>query len=99
MHLQLTRQEFQHGNAYSGTRGYGYGFPDFLLLSGVYSTDDPPGPSGLDFVHAALREGYKLTLHLRNAAKLPAEVKDNALVTVIEGELNDEAGLEKAASC
>lgn len=56
------------------------------------------GPSGLEFVHAALREGYTLTLYLRNAAKLPTEIKDNALVTFIEGELNNEVDLEKAAS-
>ncbi|KAK5058798.1 hypothetical protein LTR84_011062 [Exophiala bonariae] len=57
------------------------------------------GPSGLDFVHAALREGHTLTLYLRNAAKLPTEVKGNALVTVIQGQLDDQASLEKAASC
>ncbi|KAI9733821.1 MAG: hypothetical protein M1818_007088 [Claussenomyces sp. TS43310] len=53
------------------------------------------GQSGLDFCTAALKDGYKLTLYLRNPSKLPAEISGNKDVTVVKGTLEDEAAVKQ----
>lgn len=57
------------------------------------------GQSGLDFCSAALQEGHTLTLYLRNPDKLPADIANNANVSVIKGTFDDVSGLERAAAC
>ncbi|KAH6980673.1 hypothetical protein BKA56DRAFT_550396 [Ilyonectria sp. MPI-CAGE-AT-0026] len=56
------------------------------------------GPSGLQFCSAALKEGHRLTLYIRNPAKLPSDISNNTNVTVIKGALDDESGLRLAIS-
>lgn len=57
------------------------------------------GICGLIFIEAALEAGHTLTLYVRNPSKLPAEYTSNPNITIIQGELGDEEGLEKAAGC
>lgn len=56
-----------------------------------------PGPSGQDFVRAALAQNYRITIYARNASKLDQDLADK--VDVIAGQLDDREGLEKAAKC
>ncbi|KAF1996004.1 hypothetical protein P154DRAFT_580246 [Amniculicola lignicola CBS 123094] len=53
-------------------------------------------PTGIDLCLATLRDGYTLTLYLRNASKLPAEISDTA--TAITGLLDDSTAIEKAVA-
>ncbi|KAK7185586.1 NmrA family protein [Paraphaeosphaeria sporulosa] len=53
-------------------------------------------PAGIDFSLAALRDGHTLTLYVRNASKLPPEIRENA--TIHTGQLNDAAAVEKAVA-
>ncbi|KAH7388821.1 hypothetical protein BKA66DRAFT_569133 [Pyrenochaeta sp. MPI-SDFR-AT-0127] len=55
------------------------------------------GPTGLLFAEAALKEGYQLTLFVRNPSKLPARITNNSSVTTIQGELSQKDRLEQAA--
>ncbi|KAH7379984.1 hypothetical protein BKA64DRAFT_631669 [Cadophora sp. MPI-SDFR-AT-0126] len=54
------------------------------------------GPTGVDFCDAALEEGHKLTLYLRNPDKLPPKISSNSNIIVIRGTLDDVQGLQKA---
>lgn len=63
-----------------------------LLIGGT-------GLCGRVFVEAALEGGHTLTLYVRNPAKVPAEVTQNDRVAVLQGELEDEEGLKRAAEC
>jgi nucleoside-diphosphate-sugar epimerase len=63
-----------------------------LLLGGT-------GICGIIFTRAALEHKHRLTLYIRNPAKLPADIAENEDVTVIKGELGDEEGLKRAAGC
>ena len=58
-----------------------------------------PGQTGIDFCNAALPLGHKLTLYVRTPSKVPKEISDNENVTIIQGTLEDEEGLKKAAAC
>lgn len=53
---------------------------------------------GLDFCAAALKQGHKLTLYVRNPTKIPPEIASSDDVTVIKGNLEDVAGLEQATA-
>ncbi|GFG19361.1 hypothetical protein IFM5058_09996 [Aspergillus udagawae] len=57
------------------------------------------GPTGLDFCRAALQQGHKLTLYVRNPDKLPAEVTSNPNVSVVNGTLEDKSQWLQAAAC
>lgn len=57
------------------------------------------GLCGRVFVEAALEAGHSLTLYVRNPVKVPANLKNNENVTVLQGELGDEEGLKRAAEC
>lgn len=57
------------------------------------------GPSGVAFCVAALQDGHKLTLYVRNPSKMPASVSSNKSVEVIEGTFDDEEKLASAATC
>ena len=57
------------------------------------------GLCGLIFCHTALEAGHALTLYCRNPSKIPADLSSNPKLTIIQGELNDEEGLKKAAAC
>ena len=63
-----------------------------LLLGGT-------GLCGTLFTQAALQAGHTLTLYVRNPSKLPASLSSNAKLSIIQGELGDREGLEKAAAC
>ncbi|KAJ5131398.1 uncharacterized protein N7515_007437 [Penicillium bovifimosum] len=56
------------------------------------------GPSGLEFCKAALTQGHSLTLYVRSPDKLPAEITDNANVSVVKGTLEDVATFQQAAA-
>jgi uncharacterized protein YbjT (DUF2867 family) len=56
------------------------------------------GPSGVEFCKAALRRGYILTLYVRNPAKLPAEITENANVSVVKGTLEDMSSFQRAVT-
>jgi uncharacterized protein YbjT (DUF2867 family) len=57
------------------------------------------GLCGVIFIRAAVEAGHTLTLYVRTPSKLPADLSNHASVKVIEGELSDEDGLRRAASC
>ncbi len=61
--------------------------------------DFNPGPSGIDFYNAVLREDHKVTLYVGNLSKAPEVISQNPLVTVIERQLTDKEGLDQAVSC
>ena len=63
-----------------------------LLLGGT-------GICGQLFTHAALLAGYKLTLYVRTPSKLNSDVASNKNVDILQGQLDDEEGLRKAANC
>jgi hypothetical protein len=42
--------------------------------------------------------GHKLTLYVRSPSKVPKDISDNENVTIIQGTLEDEEGLKKAAT-
>ncbi|KAH7413874.1 hypothetical protein DE146DRAFT_638798 [Phaeosphaeria sp. MPI-PUGE-AT-0046c] len=65
--------------------------PRHILVLGSTS------PAGTAFCLAALRESHTLTLYVRNASKLPAEVSSNA--TVIVGDLTSSEALNSALAC
>ncbi|KAF2791001.1 NAD(P)-binding protein [Melanomma pulvis-pyrius CBS 109.77] len=62
--------------------------PRHILVLGSTS------PTGIDFCRAALSDGHTLTVFVRNASKLPAEIAND--VTTITGQLTDVAALEEA---
>lgn len=64
----------------------------FLLLGGT-------GLCGLVFVRTALEAGHTLTLYMRTPSKIPSDLSSNPQLHVIEGALEDESGLRKAAGC
>ncbi|KAF2731692.1 hypothetical protein EJ04DRAFT_566594 [Polyplosphaeria fusca] len=53
--------------------------------------------SGVDFCLAALRDGHTLTLFVRNANRIPAEIASH--VNKVVGQLNDATAVERAISC
>lgn len=57
------------------------------------------GACGQLFTRTALQVGHKLTLYVRTPSKLSADIVENDNVNVIEGHLDDEEGLQKAADC
>lgn len=57
-----------------------------------------PGLSGLEFCKAALAQGQKLTLYVRNPAKLPAEINNHANISVVKGTLEDMSSFQLAAT-
>jgi hypothetical protein len=59
-----------------------------------------PGQTGIEFVNLALAATppHTITLYVRNPSKVPEEIKSHPNVTIIEGQLNDKEGLEKAVS-
>lgn len=63
-----------------------------LLLGGT-------GICGLLFTAAALEAGHNLTLYVRTPSKIPAELRSNGKLSIIQGELGDVEGLKKAAAC
>ena len=63
-----------------------------LLIGGT-------GVCGLIFVQVALEAGHKVTIYARTPSKIPADLASNPRLSVIQGELGDEAGLKKAAAC
>jgi nucleoside-diphosphate-sugar epimerase len=63
-----------------------------LLLGGT-------GICGIIFTRAALEAGHKLTLYVRTPSKIPSDLSSNTNLSLIQGELQDAKGLEKAASC
>jgi putative NADH-flavin reductase len=56
------------------------------------------GPSGLEFCKAALTQGHSLTLYVRSPDKLPAEITENANVSVVKGSLEDVPTFQQAAT-
>ena len=54
------------------------------------------GPSGLLLVQEALAAGHTVVLYVRSPQKLPEDITSNTSVTVVEGQLNDEAALSGA---
>ncbi|KAJ6098220.1 hypothetical protein N7499_002594 [Penicillium canescens] len=56
------------------------------------------GPSGMEFCKTALRRGHILTLYVRNPAKLPAEITENANVSVVQGTLEDMSSFQRAVT-
>jgi hypothetical protein len=65
--------------------------PRHILVLGSTS------PAGQAFCLSALRDSHTLTLYVRNASKLPAEISANS--TVLTGQLDDAHALEEAISC
>jgi len=63
-----------------------------LLLGGT-------GLCGLMFTRVALGAGHRVTLYVRSPEKIPADLKGDENLSVIEGDLGDVEGLKKAASC
>jgi len=63
-----------------------------LLLGGT-------GICGTIFTRAALEAGHKLTLYVRTPSKIPSDLSSHTNLSVIQGELQDAAGLAKAAAC
>ena len=57
------------------------------------------GICGRIFTQAALDAGHTLTLYVRNPSKMDVEVDTNPNLHTIQGELEDEEGLKKAAAC
>ncbi|PIG88668.1 hypothetical protein AARAC_000513 [Aspergillus arachidicola] len=57
------------------------------------------GPSGTEFCSAALQQGHRLSLFVRNPQKLPLEISGNPNVTVIHGTFEDVTKMEQAAGC
>ncbi|KAF7591034.1 hypothetical protein BBP40_002052 [Aspergillus hancockii] len=57
------------------------------------------GAIGSKFCALALDEGQRLSLLVRNASNLPEELTQSKDVEVIEGTLNDEVAVDKAARC
>ena len=55
------------------------------------------GPTGICFIEAALQANHRLTIYARNPSKLPESISKHQSVTIIKGELSDEAQLQKAA--
>ncbi|KAL1984024.1 hypothetical protein VTN96DRAFT_9621 [Rasamsonia emersonii] len=56
------------------------------------------GQTGLEFCTAALKQGHRLTLYVRNPNKIPIDVASHANVTVIKGSLEDVSGLQQATA-
>lgn len=56
------------------------------------------GPTGVEFCCEAIKEGHRLALYVRNPDKLPTDISSHDGVTVIKGNLEDTAGLERAIS-
>ncbi|KAG9234091.1 hypothetical protein BJ875DRAFT_337332, partial [Amylocarpus encephaloides] len=54
---------------------------------------------GLIFTQAALEAGHQLTFYVRRPSKIPTALSSNGKLTVIQGELGDAEGLNKAAGC
>lgn len=63
-----------------------------LLIGGT-------GICGLIFTRAAIESGHFVTLYVRTPSKLPADISSHKSIAMIQGELNDEEGLKKAARC
>ena len=63
-----------------------------LLLGGT-------GLCGTMFTQAALEAGHELTLYVRSPSKLSSSLRTHAQLSVIQGELDDTEGLQKAAAC
>ena len=63
-----------------------------LLLGGT-------GICGTIFTRAALEAGHKLTLYVRTPSKIPSNLSSHTNLSVIQGELQDADGLQKAAAC
>lgn len=63
-----------------------------LLIGGT-------GLCGLVFIRAALEASYEVTVYARTPSKIPDDLSSNPNVHTIQGELGDEEGLEKAATC
>lgn len=63
-----------------------------LLIGGT-------GSCGLIFTQAAIESGHFITLYVRSPSKVPSNLSSHKSVAVIQGELDDEEGLRKAAAC
>jgi hypothetical protein len=57
------------------------------------------GQTGIDFCHAALKAGHRLTLYIRNPDKLLPNLKENSKLEVIKGTLENQEGLKQAVAC
>lgn len=55
------------------------------------------GLSGIEFCNAALSQGYKLTIYVRNPDKIPDDISGNANVSVETGTLDDISSFQQAA--
>ncbi|KAF8594703.1 NAD-binding protein [Ceratobasidium sp. AG-I] len=60
-----------------------------LILGGT-------GPTGLLLIRKALAAGHTITAYARNPSKLPEDISSHKSVTVVKGELTDEASLRHA---
>ncbi|ORY02349.1 hypothetical protein BCR34DRAFT_545776 [Clohesyomyces aquaticus] len=58
--------------------------PEHILVIGA------TGAVGVQFCNEALSQGHNLTLLVRNASKLPNNIRNDPRVKITEGQLNDE---------
>jgi hypothetical protein len=82
-------------HALSHSRSFRY-FYLLLRLARKYLTWI--GAIGRQFCDLALKEGHKLTLFVRNATKVPGDIRNKA-THVIEGSLEVESDLDEIARC
>lgn len=54
------------------------------------------GAVGLAFIDACLAQQHKVVIYARSPQKVPQEIQDNPLVSIVKGELSDEAALKAA---
>ena len=63
-----------------------------LLIGGT-------GSCGLLFTQAAIEAGHFVTLYVRTPSKILSDISSHKNVAVVQGELDSEEGLKKAAAC